>query len=408
MDVFRLLTLLLFYICVAEEFLSNGTHAECGFGDSSETCLASDTVSMLQTFNEIKEPLLHRSRSAIATKQQVNVLPQNRQRDIVWINAFARSGSSLIEAMITHSGSDPETDAFALFEPCHEGDRLSPELAAAGCPTLLSNIASCNFEGIESLWGWADRHTTNGGYEYFSRTIATRLCKKSKLIVVKTVDFRNNLQGIAFPTLNLIPHLRIVAVIRDPRAIWASRRATPGKFEGADCIHKMEEICDTFSANRNISDPRFMNLVYEDLVKEPTKVIHKVQSFLGRQFGPKQEDFIKANFNADCGDEKGDPYSVCRENSTAQLLKYRGMLDNDQFAAFMAHKQCREISSAYGYQPYYHHETACGLARKRFQELVDTPIFALGIAAFILMIMALCYSQAKNPRDDLNRAGIAA
>jgi hypothetical protein len=401
----RLLALLLSFL-LAEGYCDDAVDSECTPVDSSGTCLISDSFSMMQSF---QEPLLHRSRTmtAFASQQkfELDLVQKSHKRGVVWINAFARSGSSLIEAMITNSGSGPTPDAFALFEPCHEGDKYDQELEEAGCPAVLSRLAECNFDGIHGLWGWNDRHTTNGGHEHYTQSVATKLCKESNLIVLKTIDYVNNLRDVALPVLQQIPHLRIITVIRDPRAIWASRRSVPGNFEGENCISKMLEMCDTQSANRNILNSRFYHLVFEDLIKSPTQVTREVQKFLGRPFGSFQEAWIKENFNADCGDEAGDPYSVCRENSTSSLYKYRQSLSNDEFAAFMAHKQCREISAAYGYQAFYHHEKDCDQANKRFNALVDTPMFALGVSGLILFIMILCWSQTteRSKDNDLTR-----
>lgn len=72
----------------------------------------------------------------------------------VWVHAYARSGSSTVLSMVSQafserartlrgatslvSGAGPVAPApekvFSLFEPCHKGDELDPELERQGCP----------------------------------------------------------------------------------------------------------------------------------------------------------------------------------------------------------------------------------------------------------------------------------
>lgn len=276
-------------------------------------------------------------------------VPTKRSRNVLWINAFGRSGSSLVLSMIQSSGPD----VFTLYEPCHQGDKLTQDLAAQGCLGLLHDLAQCNFSGIEDLWGWTNERTTNSDRVY-SKQLATRLCTSASLVAFKTIDQVVDVSSTMFEELWANPQLRIINVVRDPRSIYASRQLTPGTFSGRDHINTIWDICNSFAESSNVSHPRFMQLVYENLVTNATLITRRVQEFLGRKFTQRSQKWIHDNFNSPC--ESKGPYSVCRENATASLYKYRDTLSNNEYAAFMAYRECRKVSELYGYEPYYFQE----------------------------------------------------
>jgi hypothetical protein len=295
-------------------------------------------------------------------------------RDIVWIDAFGRSGSSLVLDLVANS-YDNEEDVFALFEPCHKGDRTSPELEAEGCAGMLKRIAVCNFTEIEHLWGWSNAHTTNQNKPY-SKETATELCMRSQMVAIKTITFHHRLNATTVGYLYTVPYLHIITVIRDPRASYASmqelQRGFHGSF-GANGVDTMFEMCNAYAANALIQHERLLHLQYETLVEQPMNTTQSMQLFLGRPFTQKQAQFVHENFDSDC--EGAGEYSTCRSNSTAMMNKYKHELSNNEFAAFMAHSSCRMTCTIYGYPCWY------------FRPFSDSPFSGLIFAAIVVAVL---------------------
>jgi len=101
--------------------------------------------------------------SLVSTDEPKN----NDPRRVVWVSGFPRSSTSTVLSLVSagqtildEAEEGPVT--FSLFEPCHDGDLISGKNAKTdACNELLWHITRCNFEGVKSLWGWTEPHTTS-------------------------------------------------------------------------------------------------------------------------------------------------------------------------------------------------------------------------------------------------------
>lgn len=211
------------------------------------------------------------------------------RKTVVWVTGFPRSGSSTVLSMVSVQSNKSVGGAFALFEPCHPGDKVGGKLKRTGCKGLLQDLSKCRFTRVKDLWGWKDPHTS-GNHEDFDPEEAHRLCKKASRITFKTVDYGHN-SAQWLPILNQQPDLHIIATVRDPRGIWASWKtlepfATLVK-EGN--FYTMEEICRTYADNLVFEHPRVKRVSFERMVRHPTHVTSSVYKFLGLRYGAKQD-----------------------------------------------------------------------------------------------------------------------
>merc|ERR1719482_1695426 len=105
------------------------------------------------------------------------------QPRVVWLNAFARSGSSTLLSLLELAdlkevpGAEATTGrrlnllssrgqvglqhrvqaqqkVFALFEPCDEGNVLGGELRKKGCEGLVRQMMHCDFSEVQQLSHW--------------------------------------------------------------------------------------------------------------------------------------------------------------------------------------------------------------------------------------------------------------
>lgn len=320
----------------------------------------------------------------VATAADALTLSSRKMRNEqlpVWVHAYARSGSSTVLSMVSQAFSErarmplgatslvsgagavkpaPEK-VFSLFEPCHKGDQLDPELASKGCPGLLLSLANCSFDRIRGLHGWSDSHSKTRGAGDYAPDRAGSACSGADVVAFKTISsagehFELEEQGL--PVLNNDTRLKMVDIVRDPRAIYASWMSTfpfnDSRLE--DGVKRdnsaLTKICDSYASSIALNHSNVHRIVFEQLIRNPEGVMKDVYRFLRVPFGDAQRDWVHKTFNAkDCPgvNEFVAPYSDCHTNATASLEKWRGVLFADEKQAFSNHPACQTVADAYNY-----------------------------------------------------------
>lgn len=299
----------------------------------------------------------------------------------VWVHAYARSGSSTVLSMVSQAFSEkarlplgatslvaaagPVTPApekvFSLFEPCHKGDKLEPELAQKGCPGLLLSLANCSFAKIKGLHGWHDIHSKTRGAGDYTPDKARSACSGADLVAFKTVSSAGEhfaLEEHGLPVLNSDPRMHMVDIVRDPRAIYASWMSTfpfnDSRLE--DGVRRdntaLTKICDSYASSIAMNHSKVHRIVFEQLIRDPEGVMKDVYRFLHVPYGEAQRDWVRKNFNAkECPgvNEFIAPYSDCHTNATASLDKWRTVLFADEKQAFADHPACQTVANTYNY-----------------------------------------------------------
>ena len=165
--------------------------------------------------------------------------------------------------------------------------------------------------------------------------------------VEKTPANRNHIPAI----LARFPHAKILVTIRDPRAILAAQIALEktrktGRFSTYYVIAHWRVAARLASCVRNREVPGFV-LPYEQLVREPAKVMKTVCDYLEIHFDPasvltptKIGQFWSGN-------------SATRINfsqiSTEPATRWKHELSEDEIGWVEWH--CRDLMSEFGYQP---------------------------------------------------------
>jgi hypothetical protein len=145
------------------------------------------------------------------------------------------------------------------------------------------------------------------------------------------------------------PDARFLHVIRDPRAVVLSARATPwttGSFAG-DAEVWRRYLVAARTASTAATD-RYAEIRYEELVTEPEPVMRRVCAFLGVEFAAGMLDTTAARpgFNADREPWKA---AAIRPLSSAPRLRWEDRLTGHRLAAVEA-VTAREMVR-WGYQP---------------------------------------------------------
>jgi len=264
-------------------------------------------------------------------------------RMAVWVTSYPRSASSTVLSMVSATVEENTQGGrtFSLFEPCHIGD----EYGEKSCVRLLLDVASCNFSLVEHLWGWNNRHSTNGGKDYDS-AFAREECLKSRVVAFKTVNFHD--LRLASSMFNEYRNSRIIDVIRDPRGIFASWKTTPG-FENVKVTpDKLTAICKIYSDNLDVEDWRITRVVFEKLVDNPETVTKAVYDFMQLPYGNDENQWVQKTFGAvKC--DKTNGYADCHGDGDEVKNKWREVLTKTEMKAFRQDKYCRRIANVYGF-----------------------------------------------------------
>lgn len=268
----------------------------------------------------------------------------------VMVASFSRSGSTTMLDLIR--ASTPVLKSFALFEPCHAQDVYNHHVitgpqASGGCPNLFRDITRCDFRRVQKLWGWGNAHSKHRR-KFYKPVTAAADCRHAQLQITKTI-YMNDLQGHIVPLLNAVPKLQVVHIIRDPRAIYASRLQQTqqgARFRMSDAI--TQTMCQLLARNWHVSHPRLMKVRFEQWVGQPDPIARQIYHFLGLQFGGEQNAWVQQHFNAPSCGSGGGSFGTCRENSAHVAQKWRTQLGPQDLAMFST-PICQQALSLYGY-----------------------------------------------------------
>lgn len=292
-----------------------------------------------------------------------SVAPMDNKK-VVWVTAYPRSGSSSILAMISPP-KRKDWKTFTAFEPCVGRGSPWKKLMKEGCQSEVLRLTRCDYIGIDHI----------GAKESFDNLVlydadlvdapslsgaqAAAACAASDVVAFKTITYAHDVSEV-LPLLQQDERIRILDVVRDPRGIYASWLSTD-PFRGlVTGEHKpywrrhdrgwfsnLTGICDQFQKNLHTPHPQVRRILFENLIKDPESVAKNNYEWLGLPFDDAAKSWIHANFDGDCSKET--PFSTCRGNSSASLLKWKDILPQEEQDAFAAHPACREIATFYGY-----------------------------------------------------------
>ncbi|XP_038600219.1 carbohydrate sulfotransferase 3 isoform X2 [Tachyglossus aculeatus] len=171
-------------------------------------------------------------------------------------------------------------------------------------------------------------------------TLAAEACRRKehmalKAVRVRQLDFLRPL--VEDPRLDL----RIIQLVRDPRAVLASRMvAFAGKYETwkrwaaegearlrDDEVQRLRGNCETIrlSAELGLSRPawlrgRYMLVRYEDVARQPLQWVREMYRFAGIALTPRVEEWIVQNTQAV---RDGSGIYSTQKNSSEQFEKWR-------------------------------------------------------------------------------------
>ncbi|XP_034464994.1 carbohydrate sulfotransferase 3a [Hippoglossus hippoglossus] len=300
----------------------------------------------------------------------------SRGRKHVLLLARTRTGSSFVGEIFNQHGEN----MFYLFEPLWHVERMLSSATEANNGTVLAGIYRdvlrglflCDFNPLEkfispppeervtaalfrresSLSLCEDQVCSPFIKDVFEKyrckirrcgplnlTLASESCLSKQHHAIKTVRVRHleSLQPLVEdPRLDV----RLIQLVRDPRAILASRMAAFSTYEvwkawaqdgqvpeDDEEVKKLKGNCDQIrmSAEVGLSQPhwlrkRYMLVRYEDIALYPMQKAEDMYRFAGIPFSPQARDWILRNTQTT--QEEGDEYST-RKKSSEHAEKWR-------------------------------------------------------------------------------------
>ncbi|XP_026220941.1 carbohydrate sulfotransferase 6-like [Anabas testudineus] len=308
-----------------------------------------------------------------------------------------RSGSSFLGQVFSQHPS-----VFYLMEPAwHVWSKLKKTGAPAhrmAVSDLLQNAFLCDFSVMEaylpeqhsvsSLFMWSHSRALcsppacplTPRNEFSNQTQCLKACKGTSLkgveeacgtyshVVLKEVRFFE-LESL-YPLLqdpNL--DLRIIHLVRDPRAVMRSREESAKAFESDNAVvldqrnvpagevqyQVLQEICRSHMRIERaiLKPPPFLNgrykmVRYEDLVHNPLGEIFSMYEFVGLEMTRQMEDWI---YNVTHGKGKGskkDAFKIISRNAVEVSQAWRTMLPYSKVKRIQ--EVCKEAMSLLGYK----------------------------------------------------------
>ncbi|XP_035167843.1 carbohydrate sulfotransferase 3 [Oxyura jamaicensis] len=355
------------------------TLAEANDTEASPTPAENGSLASLQqldaAFSRLRTRLHNITLQLAGGLATAGTVPPEPQRHVL-LMATTRTGSSFVGEFFNQQGN-----IFYLFEPLWHVERtVTFELGGANAVgsalvyrDVLQQLFLCDLYILESFISPAPEehltpfmfrrsssrslceepvctpavkkvfekyHCKNRRCGPLNITLATEACRSKRHVALKTVRLRQLefLQPLAEdPRLDL----RIIQLVRDPRAVLASRMvAFSGRYEtlkkwaaeGAaplqeDEVQKLRGNCESIrlSAELGLRQPgwlrgRYMLVRYEDVARAPLRKAEEMYRFAGIRPAPQVEEWIRANTQAP---RDGSGIYSTQKNSSEQFEKWR-------------------------------------------------------------------------------------
>ncbi|XP_069809147.1 carbohydrate sulfotransferase 1-like [Dendropsophus ebraccatus] len=322
-------------------------------------------------------------------------------RKHILILATARSGSSFLGQLFNQN-----PDIFYLYEPLYHVQNMFTN--SNGLPTidrrsllgayrdLLHNLYDCDFHLLENYIKPTPKdHVT---YSFFRRgaskalctppvcnqledfqqesqcvkkcrkvnlTLASTACRSYRTMAIKTIripEINHMRTLVEDPRLNL----KIIHLVRDPRAVLASRMSTfvdqyrsyniwnsSGRKPHSIDLSLIRNVCIDYSNSLETAFGRpswlkgkYMLVRYEDLARDPMKKATNIYNFIGLQWKEGLSSWIEENTNATVSPNSSKFATNRKSSETVENWRFQLHLGIVQ----MVQDICNTTISQLGYQ----------------------------------------------------------
>ncbi|KAK8761540.1 hypothetical protein V5799_027193 [Amblyomma americanum] len=289
---------------------------------------------------------------------------------IVLVLASYRSGSTFIGELLS---SGPTT--FFHFEPLQlfsESGRLRWGRQADAFQ-LLNKLVRCRMQEVPLYMVWLERRheykrnrfladVCQGGKSCFCPRHVASLCLRSRTQVFKftRLHFAQVAKWIE-SNPDIAESVRVIHLVRDPRAIYASRQGVKWCIRNPDCA-SAEALCsqmrsdlDAFEVLTGRKRPYPLHrLRFEDLAADPVNETSRLFGLLDIEFAPSTTEYLKAHTTSDDWD-LWNPHSTWR-NTSQVADRWKRKLRQDDIKVI--ERVCADVLRRLGYELLFNNTTS--------------------------------------------------
>lgn len=177
------------------------------------------------------------------------------------------------------------------------------------------------------------------------------LCEQSPVRIIKTI--RLGLQHVKH-LLDVLPGLKIVHLVRDPRATLNSQshfgkcRESKGGWQGCasalcerleDNLFEMDQLIQKYPG-------RLMTVLYQQIAGDPIQMSKKLFDFIGTEFTKDAEEYI---FNITLAG-KSNNCQICttRSNATEHIFEWKSKMRREVIDIIQ--ERCHYLLKRYGFE----------------------------------------------------------
>uniref|UniRef100_UPI00358FE403 carbohydrate sulfotransferase 1-like n=1 Tax=Myxine glutinosa TaxID=7769 RepID=UPI00358FE403 len=328
---------------------------------------------------------------------------ESASRKHILILATTRSGSSFLGQFFNQN-----PDIFYLYEPLYHiemffgsmagrlGSKLNNKVLVGAFRDLLRNVFDCELHSLEPyMKPFPQHHQTKHLFRRaastalcspplcpaedakdesvcakrcsnLNLTLAAEVCQKRAHVVLKTVRF-NNVADLRFLAEDSRLDLKVIHLVRDPRAVLSSKMvAFQSIFKDYNAWKKngamppqtdtslATAICKTFlpAMHLGLKPPawlngRYMLVRYEDLAREPLEKAREIYEFVGLPLEPIITNWIVLNTH---GTEKARLHHLFSTYRDSAKTAENWRLSMDYNIAQFLQNACNETFAELGYR----------------------------------------------------------